>query len=136
MLMKKSNKKGLTLIEMLVVIAIIAILVAIIVPIVSTATKKAAAATNAANLRSYLAETVNASLTGGNVTSNIKSKKCGDVAADLVPVVNAEMTDAAFVASGTTTYPTSGTIYNIDYFAKIAGGTDSTTPNPSQQPGG
>lgn len=53
--MNKMNKKGFTLIEMLVVIAIIAILVSIIVPVVSNSTEKAAAATNAANLRSMSA---------------------------------------------------------------------------------
>ena len=53
--MNKMNKKGFTLIEMLVVIAIIAILVAIIVPIVGSSAKRAAAATNAANLRSAAA---------------------------------------------------------------------------------
>ena len=53
--MKKMNKKGFTLIEMLVVIAIIAVLVAIVVPVVSNSTAKAAAAANAANLRSYQA---------------------------------------------------------------------------------
>lgn len=52
----KMNKKGFTLIEMLVVIAIIAILVAIVIPTVSTSTKKAAYAADAANLRSTLAE--------------------------------------------------------------------------------
>ena len=52
----KMNKKGFTLIEMLVVIAIIAVLVTIIIPTVSNATEKAAAATNAANLRSVYAE--------------------------------------------------------------------------------
>lgn len=51
----KMNKKGFTLIEMLVVIAIIAVLVAIIVPAVGSATMKASAATNAANLRSAAA---------------------------------------------------------------------------------
>ena len=50
------NKKGFTLIEMLVVIAIIAILVAIIVPTVSTATEKAKEATDAANIRTAVAE--------------------------------------------------------------------------------
>ena len=50
------NKKGFTLIEMLVVIAIIAILVSIVIPTVSSATDKAAAATNAANLRAVYAE--------------------------------------------------------------------------------
>lgn len=49
---KLTNKKGFTLIEMLVVIAIIAILVAIIIPTVTSATVKANAATDAANLRS------------------------------------------------------------------------------------
>lgn len=54
--MKKMNKKGFTLVEMLVVIAIIAILVSILIPTVLGATKKAKAATDAANLRSALAE--------------------------------------------------------------------------------
>lgn len=54
--MNKMNKKGFTLIEMLVVIAIIAVLVAIIIPTVSNATTKAKAATDAANLRAALAE--------------------------------------------------------------------------------
>ena len=53
--MKKMNKKGFTLVEMLVVIAIIAILVSILIPTVLGATKKAKAATDAANLRSELA---------------------------------------------------------------------------------
>ena len=48
------NKKGFTLIEMLVVIAIIAVLVAVIIPTVVSATTKAQAATDAANLRSTL----------------------------------------------------------------------------------
>lgn len=59
------TKKGFTLIEMLVVIAIIAVLVSIIIPTVTAATDKAAAATNAANLRAVKAEaTTNYLLTG------------------------------------------------------------------------
>ena len=54
--MKKMNKKGFTLIEMLVVIAIIAVLVSIIIPVVSSSTVKARAAADAANLRSVLSE--------------------------------------------------------------------------------
>lgn len=53
--MAQINKQGFTLIEMLVVIAIIAILVSIIVPVVGNSTTKAAAATNAANLRNSAA---------------------------------------------------------------------------------
>lgn len=52
----KMNKKGFTLIEMLVVIAIIAILVSIVVPVVSNSTVKSKAAADAANLRSIVAE--------------------------------------------------------------------------------
>lgn len=52
----KMNKKGFTLIEMLVVIAIIAILVAIVVPTVASATEKAKEAADAANIRSAVAE--------------------------------------------------------------------------------
>ena len=59
----KMNKKGFTLIEMLVVIAIIAILVAIIVPTVSSATEKAKQATDASNVRSAIAELTIANLT-------------------------------------------------------------------------
>lgn len=53
---KRLNKKGFTLIEMLVVIAIIAVLVAIIIPVTRAATAKANASTDAANLRSVLGE--------------------------------------------------------------------------------
>ena len=67
------NKKGFTLIEMLVVIAIIAVLVAIIIPTISSATDKAAAAANAANLRSWKAE-----LTTGYLSSTVtKSTEAG-----------------------------------------------------------
>ncbi len=53
---KRLDKKGFTLIEMLVVIAIIAVLVAVIIPVVVSATTKANAATDAANLRSVLGQ--------------------------------------------------------------------------------
>ncbi len=50
------NRKGFTLIEMLVVIAIVAILVSIAIPLIGKSTTKAAAATNAANLRTMEAQ--------------------------------------------------------------------------------
>ena len=53
--MNKMNKKGFTLIEMLVVIAIIAVLVSIVVPVVGNSNNKARGAADAANLRSYAA---------------------------------------------------------------------------------
>ena len=49
---KFRNKKGFTLIEMLVVVAIIAILIAISIPVVGSALEKAREATDTANERS------------------------------------------------------------------------------------
>ena len=46
---KLSNKKGFTLIEMLIVVAIIAVLAAVTLPTFSGATKKATDAAGAAN---------------------------------------------------------------------------------------
>ena len=54
--MKKTNKKGFTLAELLVVVAIIAVLVAIAIPIFTAQLEKAREATDAANLRAAYAE--------------------------------------------------------------------------------
>lgn len=62
--MKKMNKKGFTLIEMLVVIAIIAILVAIVIPVVGNSTEKAKEAKDAANIRAAIAEVTTSALAG------------------------------------------------------------------------
>lgn len=53
--MKKLNKKGFTLAELLIVVAIIAVLVAISIPIFSSQLKKARLATNQANARAAYA---------------------------------------------------------------------------------
>lgn len=72
----KMNKKGFTLIEMLVVIAIIAILVAIVVPTVSSATEKAKEATDAANIRSTVAEVTLKGLdTNADVSATVTMKQ-------------------------------------------------------------
>ena len=53
--MKRTDlRRGFTLVEMLVVIAIIAVLVAVIIPTATSATTKAKAGADAANLRSVL----------------------------------------------------------------------------------
>ena len=56
--MKKNNKKGFTLAELLVVVAIIAVLVAIAIPVFSAATDKAQQAVYQANARAAYAEAV------------------------------------------------------------------------------
>ena len=57
------NKKGFTLIEMLVVIAIIAVLVSIVIPVVGNSTEKAKEAADAANIRAAIAEVTTSGLT-------------------------------------------------------------------------
>lgn len=66
--MKKTNKKGFTLAELLVVVAIIAVLVAIAIPIFSSQLEKAREATDAANIRAAYAEVVSDQLTDGKTT--------------------------------------------------------------------
>ena len=82
--MKKMNKKGFTLIEMLAVIAIIAVLVAIVIPTVSSATEKAKEAADVANIRSAVA----------TVTTNALA---GDEGAKLTAEVTMTQATAGFV---------------------------------------
>lgn len=115
--MIKMNKKGFTLIEMLVVIAIIAILVSIIIPTVQSATYKAAAATNAANLRSVKAEATTNYLMTGQVTphSNPAPKEVPGYSTKTseLKVATAPVNGDIKVTFGDT---------DIDTFAKIASG--------------
>ena len=135
--MNKLNKKGFTLIEMLVVIAIIAVLVAIIIPTISSATTKANAAADDANLRSMLAEASTDFLggaedktgmlyytapTGGaacgtfDTQGNAPTGKSKEVKDKPVKIVYNDATKAldAYFEVGKETK------YNIDYFAYIA----------------
>ena len=57
-MLKKMNKKGFTLAELLIVVAIIAVLVAISIPIFSEQLEKAREATDMANIRSAYAEVI------------------------------------------------------------------------------
>ena len=68
--MKKMNKKGFTLIEMLAVIAIIAVLVAIVIPVVGNATEKAKEAADVANIRAKVAEGPTTALANGTDAAN------------------------------------------------------------------
>lgn len=63
--MKKMNKKGFTLAELLIVIAIIAILIAIAIPAFSGALENAKIQTDHANLRSAYAMVQVAKMQGG-----------------------------------------------------------------------
>lgn len=67
--MKKMNKKGFTLAELLIVVAIIAVLVAIAIPVFNAQLQKAKLATDTANVRSAYAEIVADALGNGNTPS-------------------------------------------------------------------
>ena len=61
--MKRNNKKGFTLAELLIVVAIIAVLTAIAIPIFNNSLKKANDAVDAANVRAAYAQVVTSMLT-------------------------------------------------------------------------
>ncbi len=63
--MKKMNKKGFTLAELLIVVAIIAVLVAIAIPVFTNQLEKSREATDLSNIRAAYAEAVASYLDGG-----------------------------------------------------------------------
>lgn len=74
--MKKTNKKGFTLAELLVVVAIIAVLVAIAIPIFTSQLEKAREATDLANLRAAYAECTT-SVLSEQATTGVTDNKDG-----------------------------------------------------------
>ena len=92
MLKKFTNKKGFTLMEMLIVVAIIAILIAVAIPTFNNALNKAKVGTDTANIRSGYAAAKVETLTG-------------DVAADTKYALQA---DGSVVAGETGDYKTKG----------------------------
>lgn len=119
---KLTNKKGFTLIEMLVVIAIIAVLVAIIIPVVTNSTVKAAAAANAANMRSLKSEIATSYLQDqeGNADIEIAADKTvtlkatgGSIKYPAMKAINGVCGD--FDGNTTTNGTTDPTKWNITY---------------------
>ncbi|MBO4278093.1 MAG: prepilin-type N-terminal cleavage/methylation domain-containing protein [Clostridia bacterium] len=86
--MKKTNKKGFTLAELLIVVAIIAVLVAIAIPIFTSQLEKSKEATDLSNVRAAYAEAVAAYISEGetgtytvDLTSDVSNvKSTGNVA--------------------------------------------------------
>lgn len=112
------NKKGFTLIEMLVVIAIIAVLVAIVIPVVGNSTNKAACATNAANLRSVKAEITTALLTNDETKYDLdKIKDTATTAAKVSTCLTDGVTDNIPDAKKTTNPETGDVDMYVEYNA-------------------
>ena len=132
--MNKMNKKGFTLIEMLVVIAIIAVLVAIIIPVVGNSTAKAQAATDAANLRSAQASLTIAVLNGTAPKATAGGTVSGDATTYPVHINGTGATTPAAPVSksgdgafgytiddkGNVTVYFGSTTNNIDHYAGLA----------------
>lgn len=118
------DKKGFTLIEMLIVIAIIAVLVSVVIPVVSNSTVKAKAATDAANLRAVYSE-LNIHVLNGEMTiqeildaaSNPTSKMDPD--AEICAVFDAPGFIQVYYVNGST-------YYGFEYLSELAtNGSDS-----------
>lgn len=67
--MKRNNKKGFTLAELLIVVAIIAVLVAVAIPVFTSQLETAKERTDEANVRSAYGEAVSAYLGDGSTDS-------------------------------------------------------------------
>ncbi len=86
--MKKTNKKGFTLAELLIVIAIIAVLIAIAIPTFSGALRNAKLQTDHANIRNAYAMVMAANLLGEdpegatNKSTTYEFQKDGTIAAE------------------------------------------------------
>ena len=116
----KKNRKGFTLIEMLVVIAVIAILVSIVIPVVGEYTAKSRAATDAANLRSVLVALNTEIMLGYDdaevyiaAMDPLPSKSCPGATLQVVYCIPG-IIDVYYVHDGN--------YYGMPYFANIAGG--------------
>ncbi len=84
--MKKMNRKGFTMAELLIVVAIIAVLVAIAIPIFTTQLEKARESTDLANIRAAYAEASVAALesTDGTGSATTGAKMVSNGAVDKV----------------------------------------------------
>lgn len=106
-LVKARDKKGFTLMEMLIVVAIIAVLIAIAIPTFSSQLKKANIATDQANVRSAYAVMQTCRLLNADPTS-----------AAAVPTVDTTwymQKDGSFVADGKTgAYALKADGYTVD----------------------
>ena len=85
----KLNRKGFTLLEMLIVIAIVAVLISIAIPVLSSQLERSREAVDLANVRAAYAQVSTEALlgnTGVTVTVKLKQKQAGWQSADPVNI--------------------------------------------------
>ena len=123
MLKKFTNKKGFTLMEMLIVVAIVAVLVAIAIPTFSGALTKAKEATDVANVRAAYAEWQGAILTDGAAVPANKGEQESTTATDFTSKM---ATLNYFADNFDYTYDTTKKVGTITYTAKKLTANDGT----------
>ena len=115
--MKKNNKKGFTLAELLIVVAIIAVLVAISIPIFTSQLEKAKEATDAANIRSAYAEVVSAALEDSTKDQSVTVAKQQSVegwVSDIDEIAGVSISKIESTKETTITYTASTGVVAID----------------------
>ncbi len=91
--MRKNNKKGFTLAELLIVVAIIAVLVAVAIPVFTNQLEKSRDATSVANMRSAYAEAQTAFLTESDTGNAVYSRTAGTVTVSNVIIKTEQAND-------------------------------------------
>lgn len=123
---KFRNKKGFTLIEMLIVVAIIAILIAVSIPLVGNALDRARHATDAANERAAKAELSIQYLAGDNAAIYSQGGSSATLVANEKIVADGKTTYYYDAANGRLAKASTG----IDPYGQCTnGGNHTTTAN-------
>ena len=123
--MKKNNKKGFTLVELVIVVAVMAVLVAIAIPTVSSITqsaKDAVAASNAQTIESMIKlEEANKAKTGDGTATLTEQEVANAVAAAKLGITEGTFYYNTQTGAVTTTAATpSATLFSITFDAKNA----------------
>ena len=108
-MLKKMNKKGFTLAELLIVVAIIGVLVAISIPIFRSQLEKAREATDEANIRSIYAQ-LSADVLTENTTSTKKDKDVCPAAVTYTVTKDKDTGNITGTATYTMTQKTAGLV--------------------------